>query len=92
MPSSGDARAGAHARRRSEGSEALAQLQRGQITLGAYLDWRADESVRALRGRVSPEKLRVARDEVREQLADDPVLVELVRQLTSSLPRREPAT
>jgi hypothetical protein len=91
MPSSGNARAGARARKRSEGSEALAQLQRGEITLDAYLDLRADESVSGLRGRISPEKLRLVRDEVREQLAEDPVLVEMLRQITGSLQRREPA-
>jgi len=84
MPASRDAGAGAHARKRSEGSEALGQLQRGELTLDAYLDFRADESVRALQGRVPPERLKLVRDEIREQLSEDPTLLEMVRQLTTA--------
>ena len=86
MSSSGNAAAGERARKRSEGSDALAQLKRGEITLEAYLDFRADESIRGLRGRVALERLRLVREEVREQLAQDPVLMEMVRQLAAGLP------
>lgn len=88
MPSSRDAGAGAHARKRSEGSDALGRLQRGEMTLEEYLDFRADESVRGLRGRVSAERLALVRDEIREQLSDDPVLLEMVRQVTTAAPGR----
>lgn len=88
MPSSRDTGAGAHARKRSEGSEALARLQRGEMTLGEYLDFRADESVRGLRGRVSAERLALVRDEIREQLGEDPVLLEMVQKLTTAAPGR----
>ena len=88
MSASRDTGAGARARARNEGSEALAQLQRGEMTLEAYLDFRADESVRGLHGRVSPERIELVRDEIREQLSEDPVLLEMVRQLTTAVAGR----
>jgi hypothetical protein len=68
-------------------SAALAELRRGELTLDAYLDFRADESVRGLRGRISAEKLELVRGEVREQLAADPVLAEIVKRVTGIEPR-----
>ena len=72
------------------GSEALAQLQRGELTLGGYLDHRVAEATSHLQGKIAPEALDFVRRSLREQLRTDPVLGELVRRTTGSSPD-EPA-
>ena len=73
-----------------EGSDTLGRLQRGELTLDAYLDARSAEAVRHLEGKLPPEQLEFVQQTLREQLASDPVLVELVRRATGKLPS-EPA-
>jgi len=86
MPSEGKSSSGRLARKANDGSEALGRLRRGEMTLDAYLDLRADESVRPLIGLVEPTRLRVIRDVLREELTMDPVLVEMVRGATGRDP------
>jgi|SRR5687768_12225172 hypothetical protein len=73
-----------------QGSDDLARLHRGELSLDAYLDARSAEAVRHLEGKLSAEQLEFVRQTLREQLATDPVLVELVRRATGGVPS-EPA-
>ena len=74
---------------RSDGAELLEQVQRGEIRLDAYLDIRVADAVGHLEGRLSPEQMEFVKEELREQLRSDPVLIELVRRATGQSP--EPA-
>lgn len=71
---------------RSEGAELLEQVQRGEIRLDAYLDVRVADAVGHLEGKLSPEQLEFVKQELREQLRSDPVLIELVRRATGQSP------
>lgn len=68
------------------GSEALDQLTRGELTLNEYVDLRVAEATVHLDGKLPTEQLEFVRDSLREQLGTDPVLVELVRRSTGSVP------
>ena len=68
------------------GSEALQQLERGELGLGEYLDVRVAEATRHLEGTLSPQQLEFVKESLREQLGTDPVLVQLVRRTTGSSP------
>ena len=81
----GEAKA-AHAVGGPRGSEALEQLRRGEIDLDRYLDTRVGEAVRPYEGKLPPAQLDFVRQSLREQLATDPVLVELVRRTTGAVP------
>src|SRR5512139_807579 len=74
--------AGAPRAERPDGSVALGQLTRGEIDLDAYLDVRVSEAVRHLEGKLTEAQLDFVRSSLREQLATDPVLIELVRRTT----------
>jgi hypothetical protein len=63
-------------------SSELDKLTRGEITLDDYLDARVSEAVRHLEGKLGAEQLAFVRQTLRDELATDPVLVELVRQAT----------
>jgi hypothetical protein len=70
----------------AEGSEALQAVKRGELGLEQYLDQRVTEAVRHLEARLSPDELGFVKQTLREQLSTDPVLMELVRRATGSLP------
>ena len=63
-------------------SEALQQLRRGEITLGEYLDYQADLAVAHLKGLVDAVRLQSIRLMIREQMTNDPVLVEQLLRTT----------
>jgi hypothetical protein len=65
------------------GSEALGQLQRGEITVEEYLEGRLEQAVSPLAQQLSGEQLQFVREMLRDQLTHDPVLVELVRRTTT---------
>jgi hypothetical protein len=67
-------------------SAALSSLQRGELSLDQYLDARVSDATSHLTGKLSPEQLDFVKQSLREQLATDPVLVELVQRTTGSLP------
>ena len=71
---------------RAEGAELLERVQRGEVQLDAYLDVRVNDAVGHLEGKLSPEQLDFVREELREQLRNDPVLIELVRRATGQTP------
>lgn len=64
----------------------LERVQRGEVGLDAYLDVRVNDAVGHLEGRLSPEQLEFVKEELREQLQSDPVLIELVRRATGQSP------
>ena len=70
-------------------SSALSSLQRGELSLDQYLDGRVSEATNHLAGKISPEQLDFVKQSLREQLATDPVLVELVQRTTGSTPSSE---
>jgi hypothetical protein len=76
---------------RSDRAELLEQVQRGDIRLDAYLDVRVADAVGHLEGRLSPEQLEFVKEELREQLRSDPVLIELVRRATGQSPENPDA-
>jgi len=73
----------------ARGSSALASLQRGELSLDQYLDSRVAEATSHLVGKLSPEQLDFVKQSLREQMATDPVLVELVHRTTGASPAAE---
>jgi hypothetical protein len=70
------------------GSDALAALERGEISVADYLDARVEGAVLPLLSRLSSEQLDFVRQGLRSALETDPVLVELVRRTTSGVSGR----
>jgi hypothetical protein len=70
-------------------SAALSSLQRGELSLDQYLDGRVSEATQHLNGTISPEQLEFVKQSLREQMATDPVLVELVQRTTGFRPAAE---
>ena|SRR6185436_4779461 len=64
----------------------LEQLRSGEITMSQYLDIKVDEATSHLDKRLSVEQLSFIRKSLREQLSSDPMLVELVKSTTGSVP------
>jgi len=70
-------------------SASLASLQRGELSLDQYLDGRVTDATSHLVGKLSPDQLEFVKQSLREQMATDPVLVELVQRTTGSAPASE---
>src|SRR5258706_1753696 len=68
-------------------TEPLDRLKSGEISVSQYLDIKVEEATTHLDKRVSSEQLSFIRNSLREQLATDPMLVELVQAATGSIPR-----
>ena len=66
----------------------LERLRSGEISVSQYLDIKVDEATSHLGDRVSAEQLSFIRSSLREQLATDPMLVELVQSTTGAVPPR----
>lgn len=64
----------------------MQRLQRGEITLDQYLEERVDQAVAHVRSALSGEQMQILKETIREALAEDPVLVELVRRATGLTP------
>ncbi len=75
-----DSQQGGARRAPLSGSEALQALQRGQITVEAYLESRLDRALARLGNSVSDERREMLREVLREQLSSDPVIQEYVRR------------
>jgi hypothetical protein len=71
---------------RVAGADPLSRLERGEIDVNQYLDAKVSHAVEHLAGRLSVEQLDFVKSALREQLRSDPVLTELVRRSTGSLP------
>jgi hypothetical protein len=70
----------------SVSSSDLARLERGEISLDAYLDSRVGDATKHLDGRLGKAELEFVRRTLRAELESDPVLVELVRRATGQTP------
>ena len=75
---------GAAAEAGSRISTALASVQRGELSIDQYLDARVTDATSHLAGKLSPDQLEFVKQSLREQLATDPVLVELVQRTTGT--------
>jgi hypothetical protein len=69
-----------------QGASALDQLRAGTLTLPQYLDVKVGEATHHLDGKVSGEQLAFVKSSLRAQLSSDPVLIDLVKAATGSLP------
>jgi hypothetical protein len=65
-------------------SSALSSVQRGELSVDQYLDGRVTDATSHLVGKLSPDQLEFVKQSLREQLATDPVLVELVQRTTGT--------
>jgi hypothetical protein len=59
-------------------------VQRGELSVDQYLDGRVNDATSHLVGKLSPDQLEFVKQSLREQLATDPVLVELVQRTTGT--------
>ena len=64
----------------------LDRLRAGEISVAQYLDIKVSEATSHLERRLGTEQLEFIRNSLREQLASDPLLGELVKASTGSLP------
>ena len=69
-----------------QASGSLDRLRAGETTLSQYLDDKVEAATQHLAGRLSPEDLEWLQQRMREQLATDPVLVDLVKAASGSVP------
>ncbi len=67
------------------GSGALEQLKAGKIDFNQYVDLKVDEATSHLEG-LSPTQLDSIRSMLRDRMATDPELVDLVKQATGQAP------
>ena len=65
----------------------LQQLRRGEIDLDRYLDVQVNAAMSHISGALPAAQLDFIRETLREQIASDPVLVELVRRATGATPK-----
>jgi hypothetical protein len=65
---------------------ALERLRAGEIDVHGYVDLKVDEATRPLAA-LPPSQLEQVRAALRERIASDPALVELVRTATGSVPQ-----
>jgi hypothetical protein len=74
---------------RAEGATALSpaeQVRAGQMDMQTYLETRVQEATRHLEGKAPRAVLEQVRGVLREQLAHDPALQEMVREATGHAP------
>jgi hypothetical protein len=64
----------------------LGQLLAGKIDVDGYLDMKVEHATRHLEG-LSSEERESIRSMLRDQLATDPALADLVRQATGHMPK-----
>ena len=64
----------------------LARLRAGEIDVHGYIDLKVDQATSGLRG-LSPAQLDEIKKSLRDQMATDPGLVDLVRAATGSTPK-----
>ncbi len=69
--------------------DSLSRLSRGEITLNQYLDDRVSQATEPYQGTLSADQLQFVQSTLREQIATDPVLVELVHRATGQMPKPE---
>jgi hypothetical protein len=67
----------------------LEQLRRGDIDLDHYLDVQVNAAMSHIGSGLPAAQLDFIRETLREQIASDPVLVELVRRATGATPKAQ---
>ncbi len=75
----------AEAVRAAEGPSPLERLRAGEIDVNGYVDLKVEEATRGLEG-LSRAELEDIRTMLREQIATDPALMDLVRTATGRVP------
>ena len=68
---------------------ALERLRAGEIDVNGYVDLKVDEATTHLKA-LPPGELEQVRSALRDRLATDPGLVDLVRQATGAVPQPPP--
>ncbi len=71
---------------RAEGASPLARLRAGEIDVNGYMDLKVDEATVGLKG-LSPTELDTIKKALRDQMATDPGLTDLVRTATGQIPK-----
>ncbi|MBX3263756.1 MAG: hypothetical protein KF782_29050 [Labilithrix sp.] len=69
----------------AQGSEALARLRAGELDVEGYVELKVDEATRGLEG-LSPSELDDVKKVLRDRMATDPGLSDLVRTATGRTP------
>lgn len=70
-------------------SESLQKVQRGEMSLDDYLDEATEVALARLKGKLVGEALANVRETLREHIRTNPVVVEMIRQLTGQTPKAE---
>jgi hypothetical protein len=71
---------------RASPATALDRLRAGEIDVNGYVDIKVEEATTHLRA-LPPSQLEQVRAALRDRMASDPALIELVRTATGSVPR-----
>lgn len=71
---------------RAESTNLVDRVRAGELTVEQYLDQRVNEATSHLAGKLAPDQLAFVQNSLREQLATDPVLVDLVRGAVGAVP------
>jgi hypothetical protein len=64
----------------------LDRVRSGEMSVSEYLDGKVSEVTSHLVDRLTPDQLAFVQENLREQLSTDPVLVDLVKAATGSVP------
>jgi hypothetical protein len=70
----------------AQGTSPLARLRAGEIGVDGYVDLKAEEATAGLEG-LSPAELDDIKKVLRDQMATDPGLADLVRTATGQMPK-----
>jgi hypothetical protein len=68
------------------GPSAVERVRAGEISVDQYLDIKVNEATAHLAGKLPADQLAFVQSSLREQLAADPVLVELVERASGATP------
>jgi hypothetical protein len=71
----------------AHGVSPLARLRAGEVDVNGYLDLKVDEATRSLPHGLSPHEIDEIKKVLRDQMATDPGLVDLVRSATGQMPK-----
>ena len=71
----------------THGATPLARLRAGEIDVHGYIDLKVDEATASLPKGLSSQELDAIKKTLREQMATDPSLVDLVRTATGQIPK-----
>jgi hypothetical protein len=69
----------------TQGTSPLSRLKAGEIDVNAYVDLKIEEATKGIHG-MPPAELAEIKKILRDQIATDPSLVDLVKQSTGTVP------